>query len=72
MFLSDRWHSLAFAGALAMEQLTTSVRETMRLLGLGRTTVNAMISDGRLKSVKLGRRRLVIIASILRLIDKNG
>lgn len=52
-----------------MEQLTTSVNETMRVLQLGRTTVNAMIRDGRLESVKLGRRRLVKVTSIRRLID---
>lgn len=54
-----------------MEQLTTSVNATMRALGLGRTTVNAMISDGRLESVKLGGRRLVKVASIRRLIEEN-
>jgi excisionase family DNA binding protein len=54
-----------------MEQLTTSVNATMRALGLGRTTVNAMISDGRLESVKLGGRRLVKVASIRRLIDES-
>jgi excisionase family DNA binding protein len=55
-----------------MEQLTTSVNETMRMLGLGRTTVNAMILDGRLESVKLGRRRLVKVASIRRLVDDKA
>jgi excisionase family DNA binding protein len=54
-----------------MEQLTTSVNATMRALGLGRTTVNAMISDGRLESVKLGGRRLVKVASIRRLIGES-
>ncbi|WP_397603994.1 helix-turn-helix domain-containing protein [Sphingorhabdus sp.] len=55
-----------------MEQLTTSVNATMRALGLGRTTVNAMISDGRLESVKLGGRRLVKVESIRRLIDDKA
>jgi excisionase family DNA binding protein len=44
----------------------------MRALGLGRTTVNAMISDGRLESVKLGGRRLVKVESIRRLIDDKA
>jgi len=52
-----------------MEQLTISVKETMRALDLGRTTVNAMIADNRLESVKLGRRRLVKVDSIRRLIE---
>ncbi|OYU01091.1 MAG: excisionase [Sphingomonadaceae bacterium PASS1] len=55
-----------------MEQLTISVNETMRALGLGRTTVNAMIADKRLESIKLGRRRLVKVKSILRLIDDKA
>ena len=55
-----------------MEQLTTSVNATMRALGLGRTTVNAMISDGRLESVKLGGRRLIKVESIRRLIDDKA
>lgn len=55
-----------------MEQLTVSVNETMRTLGLGRTTVNAMIADKRLESVKLGRRRLVKVESIRRLIDAQA
>lgn len=55
-----------------MEQLTTSVNETMRTLGLGRTTVNAMILDGRLESVKLGRRRLVKVESIRRLVGDKA
>jgi excisionase family DNA binding protein len=44
----------------------------MRALGLGRTTVNAMISDGRLESVKLGGRRLIKVESIRRLIDDKA
>ena len=54
-----------------MEQITISVNDTMRAMGLGRTTVNAMIGDGRLESIKLGRRRLVKVASIRRLIDES-
>jgi excisionase family DNA binding protein len=55
-----------------MEQLTISVNETIKTLGLGRTTVNAMIADGRLESVKLGRRRLIKVASIRRLIEDKA
>lgn len=55
-----------------MEQLTISVNATMRALGLGRTTVNAMIIDGRLESVKLGRRRLVKVESVRRLIGDKA
>lgn len=52
-----------------MEQLAVSISETGKALGLGRTTVYAMIADGRLQAFKLGRRRLVKAESIRRLID---
>ncbi len=51
-----------------MEQLAVSINDTVRALGLGRTTVYAMIADGRLESIKLGRRRLVKVESIRRLL----
>jgi excisionase family DNA binding protein len=55
-----------------MEQLVVSINDTARALGLGRTTVYAMIADGRLEAFKLGRRRLVKTASIRRLIAGQG
>lgn len=55
-----------------MEQLAVSINDTVRALGLGRTTVYAMIADGRLESIKLGRRRLVKVESIRRLLVQNS
>jgi excisionase family DNA binding protein len=54
-----------------MEQLAVSISDTVKALGLGRTTVYAMIADGRLEAFKLGRRRLVKAASIRRLINSQ-
>lgn len=51
-----------------MDQLTVSISETARILGLGRTTIYAMIANGRLEAIKLGRRRLVKAESIQRLL----
>ena len=42
-----------------------------RISGLGRNSVFEMIADGRLESVKIGRRRLVIIDSYRRLIREE-
>ncbi len=55
-----------------MEQLAVSINDTVRALGLGRTTIYEMIADGRLETIKLGRRRLVIVESIRRLIAQSS
>jgi len=55
-----------------MDTLAISINDTARALGLGRTTVYAMIADGRLVAFKLGRRRLVKADSIRQLIESAG
>jgi len=52
-----------------METLAISINDAAKALSLGRTTVYAMIADGRLEAFKLGRRRLVKADSVRRLID---
>jgi excisionase family DNA binding protein len=47
-----------------MEILTVSISDAAKALGLGRTSIYAMIADGRLEAFKLGRRRLVKVDSI--------
>jgi excisionase family DNA binding protein len=49
-----------------------SINDTARTLGLGRTSIYAMIADGRLDAFRLGRRRLVRMESIRRLIAAQG
>jgi excisionase family DNA binding protein len=51
-----------------MEPLVYSINDTAKALGLGRTSIYAMIADGRLEAFKLGRRTLVKTESIRRLI----
>lgn len=51
-----------------MDTLAISINDTARALSVGRTTVYAMIADGRLEAFKLGRRRLVKAESIRRLV----
>jgi excisionase family DNA binding protein len=55
-----------------MEPLALSINDTARTLGLGRTSIYAMIADGRLDAFRLGRRRLVRMESIRRLIAAQG
>ena len=52
-----------------MEKLAYSINDTARTLSLGRTSIYAMIADGRLEAFKLGRRTLIKTVSIQRLIE---
>lgn len=52
-----------------MEPIATSINDTAKALGLGRTSIYLLIREGRLETIKLGRRTLVRIASIRRLLD---
>jgi excisionase family DNA binding protein len=52
-----------------MEPITTSINDAAKALSLGRTSIYALIREGRLETIKLGRRTLVRIASIRRLLD---
>lgn len=55
-----------------MERLAYSINETARALSLGRTSVYALISEGRLETFKLGRRTLIRAESIRRLVAGEG
>lgn len=55
-----------------MEPLALSINDTARTLGLGRTSIYAMIADGRLEAFRLGRRRLVRMESVKRLVAAQG
>jgi len=48
-----------------------SIDATAERLGIGRTFVYALIKEGKLASVKLGRRRLVPISAINALIERE-
>ena len=51
-----------------MDQLAVSINDTAKALSLGRTSIYAMIADGRLDAFKLGRRTLIRAESIRRLV----
>ncbi|HTN14059.1 MAG TPA: helix-turn-helix domain-containing protein [Sphingomonadaceae bacterium] len=48
-----------------------SIKDTCRLLRIGKTFVYRLIGEGKLDKVKIGRRSLVTDASIRQLIDTN-
>lgn len=55
-----------------MEPIALSINDTAKLLSLGRTSIYAMIADGRLEAFRLGRRRLVRMESIKKLVAAQG
>ena len=54
-----------------MEILTTSVSEAAKALNLGRTSIYALIRGRKLEIVKVGRRTLIKVDSIRKLIENN-
>jgi excisionase family DNA binding protein len=52
-----------------MEPVTISITGAAKALGLGRTSVYALIKEGRLETIKIGRRHLVKTASIRRIAE---
>ena len=51
-----------------MEPLALSINDAAKALSLGRTSIYAMIGDGRLDAFKLGRRTLIRMESIRRVV----
>lgn len=49
-----------------------TVPETAELLRCGQTMVYQLLKDGRLASVKIGRRRLVKATDVYRFIEAGG
>lgn len=52
-----------------MQPIFLSINDTAKALGLGRTSIYGLLRSGRLEAVKLGRRTLVKVDSIRRLIE---
>ncbi len=55
-----------------MDKLAYSITETAKALSLGRTSIYALIAEGRLEAFKLGTRTLIKAESIRRLVDGQG
>lgn len=53
-----------------MNPLLLSINETAKALSLGRTSIYALIKEGRLETVKLGRRTAIKVESIRRLVEE--
>jgi len=55
-----------------MEPLVLSVNDAAKALSLGRTSIYALIADGRLEVLKLGRRTLIRMESVRRIVDREA
>ena len=50
------------------QPIAVSIRAACEIAGIGRTTAYKLIREGKLQSATVGRRRVVIVASIMRLL----
>jgi len=50
-----------------MEILAISINETAKVLGIGRSSVYALLKSGKLEAIKIGTRTLLTTESIKRL-----
>lgn len=60
-----------------MEQLLSSIPDACKALNVGRSKLYDLMEQGRLETVRIGRRRLIRVASIRALangeaVDANG
>jgi hypothetical protein len=51
--------------------ITASVGEFCRIAGIGRTLAYELIGDGSLDSIRIGKRRLIVLDSYRRLIERQ-
>ena len=54
------------------QRFSLTIDETGEAGGWGRTTTYKLIGEGRLKTVSIGKRRLVLVPSLLQLLDPKG
>ncbi|TAK70476.1 MAG: DNA-binding protein [Actinomycetota bacterium] len=53
-----------------MPPILLTPEQAARVLGLGRTTVYALMRDGELRSVRLGRSRRIPYASLVEFVER--
>lgn len=49
---------------LNLKPITLTVNDTLKIVGCGRTMLYSMIKEGKIKTILIGRRRLVVFASL--------
>ena len=56
---------------LFSERATCTIRQAVEATGLSRSSLYQLIADERLLTTKVGRRRLVIVSSLLALVGAD-
>jgi excisionase family DNA binding protein len=70
--LSDSAHRAYWHDSTQLrDRLTCTVREACSATGIGKTKMHELISGGAVESAKIGRRRLVKVPSLLRLVGQE-
>ncbi|WP_082443133.1 MULTISPECIES: helix-turn-helix domain-containing protein [unclassified Sphingomonas] len=63
--------SVPVSGTRSVAPLTISVNDALAMLGIGRTRFYELVAAGEIQTIKLGRRRLVQVASLQRLASEG-
>jgi excisionase family DNA binding protein len=64
--------STAAADGASLKPLTVTVPVALHITGLGRTKLYQLLDDGTIKSVFVGRRRLINFASLEQLTHQSA
>jgi excisionase family DNA binding protein len=51
-------------------RVAISIADAATILGVGRTTLYRMLSSAELKTIRIGRRNLVLTSSLARLVEE--
>ena len=53
------------------ERITVTIPHALKAVGLGRTKLYELINNGEVETVRVGRRRLVVVKSLLELLGQR-
>ncbi len=56
----------------SLKPLAVTVRQACEAIGVGRSALYELIKAGRVKTIKIGRRRLLIYASLEALVEAEA
>ncbi len=67
----EKFHISARGGIPFTERPTCSIAEACQAVSLGRTKLYELMDEGFIKTVKIGRRRMVRVPPLLSYLSKN-